>query len=440
MGNSPTVSAASASVSKLTALSNAIDDKTRLLARHLEARGSEIPSLGRDGPADFPLAEMDDEARQARLDILALTQELHELVLGPRQGLRDLAWDVVSHVPLHAIAEFDIAAAVPPNGSISYESLSAEIHKLKGVHVPPRDLRRLLRLAMTSSRLFLEQDNGRVSHNRKSLLLLQDKSLASWVGMFTVDLFGPVANTVPAMCKWPASEKDNETGVNVSCSHSMSFFEYLQADEARARRYKEAMGAMSSGEGFGFSHTVESYPWQSLGHGTVVDMGGNEGSVSMAIAEAFPTLSFIVQDLPGVRTPAVRAKVPAHLSGRVELTTHDFFEEQPVVAEAYFFRHVFHAFSDEYAVRILRALVPALRTGAHIIVNDAMLPAPGSVSCREEKSIRILDVLVKTACNSREREVDDWKRLFEQADARFKWQQAWKSSGRLWLIQVLWEE
>lgn len=169
-------------------------------------------------------------------------------------------------------------------------------------------------------------------------------------------------------------------------------------------------------------------------------MGGNEGSVSMAIAEAFPTLSFIVQDLPGVRTPAVRAKVPAHLSGRVELTTHDFFEEQPVVAEAYFFRHVFHAFSDEYAVRILRALVPALRTGAHIIVNDAMLPAPGSVSCREEKSIRILDVLVKTACNSREREVDDWKRLFEQADARFKWQQAWKSSGRLWLIQVLWEE
>lgn len=52
----------------------------------------------------------------------------------------------------------------------------------------------------------------------------------------------------------------------------MSFFEYLQADEARARRYKEAMGAMSSGEGFGFSHTVESYPWQSLGHGTVVDV------------------------------------------------------------------------------------------------------------------------------------------------------------------------
>lgn len=168
-------------------------------------------------------------------------------------------------------------------------------------------------------------------------------------------------------------------------------------------------------------------------------MGGNEGFVSIALAEAFPSLSFIVQDLPGMRTAVTTGKVPHHLAGRVKLTTHDFFQPQTARADVYFFRHVFHAFSDKYAVEILRALVPALRPGARIIINDFVLPAPGGVSRVEEKSVRTMDVLMKAVCNSREREVDDWKNLFKQADERFVWKGAWKSSGRLWFVECTWK-
>ncbi|KAG8426079.1 hypothetical protein J3459_008480 [Metarhizium acridum] len=169
-------------------------------------------------------------------------------------------------------------------------------------------------------------------------------------------------------------------------------------------------------------------------------MGGNEGYVSMAIAESFPNLSFEVQDLPGMRTAATMGKVPPHLVHRVKLTTHDFFVEQPTVAGAYLFRHIFHAFPDRHVVRALRALVPAMRHGSRVILNDVVLPAPGAVSLTEEKTFRLLDVLMKTVCNGREREISDWKVLFEEADARFVWQGAWKSSGNLWFVEAQWQE
>ncbi|KAG6013715.1 hypothetical protein E4U41_005009, partial [Claviceps citrina] len=133
-------------------------------------------------------------------------------------------------------------------------------------------------------------------------------------------------------------------------------------------------------------------------------MGGNQGYISMAIAEQFPSLSFQVQDLPGLRSDKTQAQVPAHLAGRVVLTTHDFFDEQTAVADAYLFRHIFHAFPDRAVVRILRQLVPALRPGARVIIHDVVLPPPGTVPPTEERTSRLLDVLMKTVCNGRERE------------------------------------
>ena len=108
----------------------------------------------------------------------------------------------------------------------------------------------------------------------------------------------------------------------------------------------------------------------------------------MAIAEKFPKLKFIVQDTPGMRTPEIIATVSENLKSRVSLTIHDFFTPQTVVAEAYFFRWIFHGFSEKYCVQILQALRPALKKGARIIINDGILPEPGTAGFVEEKSMR----------------------------------------------------
>jgi hypothetical protein len=111
---------------------------------------------------------------------------------------------------LHAIYAFKIAEAVPRVGCISYDHLSREIQRVSGFNVPAAELRRLLRLAMANS-IFCEPEPLHVAHNRTSLVMLEDESLASWVGFYTVDILLPVGNTVPAMQKWPGSQDPTET-------------------------------------------------------------------------------------------------------------------------------------------------------------------------------------------------------------------------------------
>ena len=108
----------------------------------------------------------------------------------------------------------------------------------------------------------------------------------------------------------------------------------------------------------------------------------------MAIAEKYPLLNFIVQELPSMRPPSVTTTIPPEYESRVSLTTHDFFTPQTVSAELYLFRWIIHNWSDAYAIKILQSLVPALKPGARILINDGILPAPGTVGQMEEKSIR----------------------------------------------------
>ena len=81
-----------------------------------------------------------------------------------------------------------------------------------------------------------------------------------------------------------------------------------------------------------------------------------------------------------------------------------------------------------------------MKRGAKIIINDAVLPEPGTLSYINERSIRTLDVVMLTVTNSRERELDDWKDLFLNADPRYKFLRAWRpTKSQLWFIEAEWD-
>lgn len=87
--------------------------------------------------------------------------------------------------------------------------------------------------------------------------------------------------------------------------------------------------------------------------------------------------------------PAAKEEVPADLAGCVQFMTHDFLTEQPVQgADVYFFRWIFHNWSDKYCVKILKSLIPALKPGAKIVINDNVLPQPGVLSQWQEARLR----------------------------------------------------
>ena len=97
------------------------------------------------------------------------------------------------------------------------------------------------------------------------------------------------------------------------------------------------------------------------------------------------------------------------------------FEAQPIKsADAYFYRAVFHDWSDKYGIKMLQALIPALKKGAKVILNDGVMPEPGKLPPSMERLNRVRDMAMMLMFNARERMESDWKDLFEAADSRFK--------------------
>ena len=140
------------------------------------------------------------------------------------------------------------------------------------------------------------------------------------------------------------------------------------------------------------SHIVHGFDWAGLGDATVVDVGGSHGSQSLALASAFPNLSCVVQDRAEVVQRAQQtdlATLSAKGKGRVKFMEHDFFEEQPVKGAAvYVLRWILHDWSDGYAIRILRALGPAMGEGSKVLICEAVLPEPSRVSTLRERAAR----------------------------------------------------
>jgi hypothetical protein len=163
----------------------------------------------------------------------------------------------------------------------------------------------------------------------------------------------------------------------------------------------------------------------------------------VALAKTFPNLKLIVEDLPSVE-PAFRAYVPAELGSRVTFQAHDFFQPQPVVADAYFLKVVLHDWSDKYAIKILRSLLPGLRTGARIILCEACSPVKYNehgvkvLPLPIERMMTSMDLQMLVSCNAKERTVQDWNDLFAKADERFELANVVISPGAAWgLIEVI---
>lgn len=177
------------------------------------------------------------------------------------------------------------------------------------------------------------------------------------------------------------------------------------------------------------------------------------------LAQSIPGVKFVVQDLPEAIQGWENAK-PNDLKQRLEFVTHDFFDTQTIEADAYLFRNIFHNWSDAHVVEILKATVLALKSGAHIIVNDFVIPEPNPLAWTEERSVRYdrpfkqnfvfffdnwliyfrsMDMIMLSLLNAREREEVEWRALFKQADERFTDIQIWVPSGAtMAIIEARW--
>jgi hypothetical protein len=173
-------------------------------------------------------------------------------------------------------------------------------------------------------------------------------------------------------------------GFSIANDTTDSIYQVIAKSPERAVRFANAMKVMTGRPEFDLSYVLDHYDWASLGKAQIVDVGGAKGHFSLALAKQYSNLDIVVQDMGFV----VQDADAGDLAGRVRFMAHDLFEQQTVLADVFFFRWIFHNWPDKYCIRILRAQIPALKPGVRLIVQEAVMPGPGTVAQWKEKDFR----------------------------------------------------
>lgn len=237
----------------------------------------------------------------------------------------------------------------------------------------------------------------------------------------------PVAQKMAAAAlKWgPDSTQPYETAFNVAFDTDLPFFDHLSRNPDKMAEFSAYMRNVRSSDTVALRHLTAGFAWEGIREdGVVVDVGGSTGDAAIALAEAFPHLKLVVQDLPANvengRKMLDSSPKKSSLAARITFQGHDFMKKQPVQdADVYLLRMILHDWTDTQAAKIVRNLVDAMkdRPSSRLLIMDIVLPKPGSVPVSIERLVRLRDMTMLQSFNSKERDLYDWTALLADVDA-----------------------
>ncbi|PSN75191.1 sterigmatocystin 8-O-methyltransferase precursor [Corynespora cassiicola Philippines] len=345
-----------ASTSRIVTLAKEIEAHTSKLDKFFAESKMPAPSFDEDSPLMYPFPQDVAEAQEA---LSAALDELSWLNKGPIQTI--VAKSLATSVGLKTILKYNIQNLVPLETGTTFKELAEK------TGIQEKKLTRLLRHAITDH-LFCETQPGHIKHTVATKALLAMPILGTWASMGMYEVRPANMFMVDGVARWPDSEEPNHAGFQLANDTDKTMFDFFEEHPERMSRFKDAMSFLPTFPGLEPSYAVKAFDWASLGRATVVDVGGSHGN-----------------DLPKVIDDA-KTKAPAELSHRMTFQAHDFFEEQPVKnADVYYFRWILHDWSDKYCVKILRALIPALKPGARLLFSERCLEAPCTMTLAAEK-------------------------------------------------------
>ncbi|KAK1992806.1 S-adenosyl-L-methionine-dependent methyltransferase [Colletotrichum falcatum] len=417
----------------LLAIAEDIVQQTQRIARYLEANGLERPTFASNctsRPETLEYAKLQGELKRS-------LEDLQYLVEGPKRHFRNLACQGYELAAVSVALDFDFFSIVPAEGSISL----ADLAERAGVDYDRTS--RIVRLLATES-IFTEPAPGYVAHNPSSYLLHKDEEIRATLH-YTVDEMLKAATATADTVK--ASPKTYDSAVTpFTTRHGLPIFNFYEKDTLRSIRFAKAMAGWAK-LNLNIDALKDSFPWGSL-NGTVVDVGGGSGKVSITLAQvsmqlaltpylfslayppfspyrpqSFPNLSFIVQDSADMHV-AGQSLLTDETRGRVTFMQHSFFDPQPVGdAAAFILRACALNWCDARVVDMFRALVPGLercKPGTPLLINDMILPEQGVLARDVERGMRQIDMIMLVGFGGKLRTADEFEALLKQADERYE--------------------
>jgi O-methyltransferase domain/Dimerisation domain len=212
---------------------------------------------------------------------------------------------------------------------------------------------------------------------------------------------------------WLALGESVRTGENAfRLVHGMSNWEYRAErpdDNAIFDRYIAANTLR------GARALLDAYDFGRFG--TIVDVGGGNGTLLAALRAEHPSLRGVVFDQPHV-------VAGVDLGDGIDVVAGSFFESVPDGGDAYVLKWILHDWEDEEAVAILRTV---RRTGGTLLVIERLIGPPN-----EGPEAKLTDLNMLVGPGGRERTLDEYRNLFEAAGYRLA---ATASAGELHVLE-----
>lgn len=250
--------------------------------------------------------------------------------------------------------------------------------------VDANTLYRVLR-ALASDGIFAEQD-PRVFANTAASEMLADDAWTSFAHLFGDVFYDAVADLDHAVGSGQATFED---------TFGTDFWSWLKERPDERAAFDRAMSG-------GKEHRAEQLAGLDWRDGdVVVDLGGGNGALLMALLKLRPTLHGIVFDLP--ETVRDENAFPAGL----EFVAGDFFERVPR-GDTYITSGIVHDWDDERAGRILQIVAANAESGARFVALESVI-APGN----DQDGAKWLDLLMLVLASGRERTEAEWRALFD---------------------------
>jgi 6-hydroxytryprostatin B O-methyltransferase len=249
----------------------------------------------------------------------------------------------------------------------------------------------IIRYAISNG-IFYEPSPGVIAHTAASARLATDRDIHDYSRMASAEISSLLV-AIPEMVAQKQELKDDgpSSAAPIAFPGYNNIFEYFGTKPEAAQRYFTFLAARSRFPRWSADFLVEAWDWKSLGEGPVVDVGGSAGSSSIVLAKALPNVKFVVQDNSAEALQGGEALTKSqNLQERITFSEHDFFTPQPVKAKAFLFKNILHDWPHADCVKMIRALLPALEEGAHVLVGESIMPDPPAsrISAWDDHAIR----------------------------------------------------
>ena len=320
---------------------------------------------------------------------------------------------LVARAP-HVVAELGVADVLG-DGAETAEQLAAAV----GAH--PAALYRVLR-ALASVGIFMEHDDRRFALTSAGRCLRGDApgSLRAAVLLKGSEEYRRTYDGLAEAVRTGASAFERACGA--------PFFAYTETHPAFASAFDRAMTSVSSLE---IPAILDAYDF--AGVGTVMDVGGGQGSLLAALLTRWSHLRGVLYDLPAVIVGARQAIGDTELSARCELVGGDFFAAVPAGAEVYLLKNVIHDWDDGQAVQILRNCRAGMQQDGRVLVIERFIPA-GNVPS-PNRVYDLVALALSGAEEGRERTEAEFRQLF--AAAGFTLRRVIPTDSRVALLEAV---